>query len=1336
MPSTTSRRRVGLWVRAVLAAVIVVGLVPPSAGTAVAAPAATRGLTPSSGAASSATPVLGWQAAVGAKRYDVELSATSDFSSILFARSTTNTRLVPTVMLPDGTVFWRVRTVDASGIGAWATSALAVRSTLPPTPKGPADGSSLAQPADPPLLSWTAVPGATSYLVDVDVDTDFVGASTYTTKTTSVVVPDAKADGRYYWRVRAQLANGRYTAHSVVWGYSIGPLSQVTPSYPADGAAVEDVVLAWNPVAGAKTYELQVSTDQDFNTLLDNKVNLKGTRYSPPTTYLNDQYYWRVRARNAQGETFDWQQVEQKRLVQRSWLDRPTLQHPPSTLSPTTGDDLYFQWSPVQHAARYQLDLGRDPNFSPLSFTTCEMAGTTYTPVHLLDRKNCAPVQGGVYYWRVRAIDGPADVQGIYSATGTFIYSTGAVTQTSPADGASVSVPTLRWQAARDVEKYRVILTSATGKVVADIRTYALSWTPDKALTAADGPFGWTVQSITADGRESPRYAPRRFALVEAAPPVGAEGLTPIGDGSATTRFPGLAWQPVSGAAYYRVHIGIKGSGFYFQDDFAPILSTEYAYPAATDTSLAMLTPDVYEWQVEAFSAGNVIIARSRTTGSFTISPLTAVTGRRLAIDGTSLDDGKACTASLTAPATSPSLCTDVPTTPVLDWDSVPEASYYMVYVARDRELTNLVYAEPRVPRVTGSRWTPNVYNKPMALPDSQAGQAYYWYIRPCKANNVCAPDPVSTLAAATNAFSKTSPPVSLTSPAAGAAVANQITFSWQDYLTTNAASTYAATGERSTQTAMSYRIQVSQTRSFATLVDDKVVDQATYTAFDRTYPEGPLYWRVQAIDAAGNGLTWSVGDQPGQAGREFRKLSPAPVLRSPVGNAVTGGLSPFVWTPADFAGSYVLEVYRNDDTNWSPVNRVASVTGRQVAYAHGLPLPASSSAYVWRVARLDADNRPGQWSTPGRFFSTGAVPTQTSPALGASMSQSSPYFSWTAVPGGVTYRFERRAPGTTALSENVTTSAQAWAPTAALPMGSWEWRVVAVDANRADLGASTWRPFTAVGTLTLTPSPLIGGTARVGSRLTATPGTWTPAPVTLAYQWYRSGVAISGARSATYTLTASDLSKKVKVRVVGSKVGYASVTRYSAETATVASGLLTPSPTPKVTGTLRVGSRLTATAGTWGPAPVSLSYQWFRSGVAVSGATTSSYLLGTADLGKTVRVAVTGRRIAFATLTRTSASTAAVAGRAFTASPVPLVSGTARVGRTLTASAGTWGPSPVTLSYQWYRSGVAVSGATARSYVLKSADAGRTFTVRVTGRKTGYATTTRASAATRSVVR
>lgn len=61
----------------------------------------------------------------------------------------------------------------------------------------------------------------------------------------------------------------------------------------------------------------------------------------------------------------------------------------------------------------------------------------------------------------------------------------------------------------------------------------------------------------------------------------------------------------------------------------------------------------------------------------------------------------------------------------------------------------------------------------------------------------------------------------------------------------------------------------------------------------------------------------------------------------------------------------------------------------------------------------------------------------------------------------------------------------------------------------------------------------------------------------------------------------------------------------------------------------------------------------------------------------------------------------------------------------------GTWGPSPVTLSYQWYAAGTAISGATASTYVPTSTTLGTAITVAVTGTKAGYPTTTRTSVAT-----
>jgi len=270
-----------------------------------------------------------------------------------------------------------------------------------------------------------------------------------------------------------------------------------------------------------------------------------------------------------------------------------------------------------------------------------------------------------------------------------------------------------------------------------------------------------------------------------------------------------------------------------------------------------------------------------------------------------------------------------------------------------------------------------------------------------------------------------------------------------------------------------------------------------------------------------------------------------------------------------------------------------------------------------------------------------------------------------------------------------------------------------------ATLQVNATGPVVLAGTVSGT-TPTVTGTAKVGSTLTAATGTWGPTPVTLAYQWYRSGVAISGATATTYALTASDLGKAMTVKVTGSRASYASTAKTSAATTAVAAGTLT-APTPTISGTKAVGYTLIAVPGTWGPAPVTLAYQWYRSGVAISGATASTYKLTTTDQTKTMTVRVTGTKSGYTTVAHTSAATTAVLG-SFTA-PTPTLSGTQRVGYTLTANPGTWSPAPTTMTYQWYRSGAAISGATAKTYKLTSTDRGTYVKVRVTGAKSGYLT-------------
>lgn len=62
----------------------------------------------------------------------------------------------------------------------------------------------------------------------------------------------------------------------------------------------------------------------------------------------------------------------------------------------------------------------------------------------------------------------------------------------------------------------------------------------------------------------------------------------------------------------------------------------------------------------------------------------------------------------------------------------------------------------------------------------------------------------------------------------------------------------------------------------------------------------------------------------------------------------------------------------------------------------------------------------------------------------------------------------------------------------------------------------------------------------------------------------------------------------------------------------------------PVIIGTATEGETLSASAGVWLNDPTSYTYQWRRSGADIAGATASTYLLASADVGTTISVAVT----------------------------------------------------------------------------------------------------------------
>ncbi|MCW2751783.1 MAG: hypothetical protein JWR83_2893 [Aeromicrobium sp.] len=275
-----------------------------------------------------------------------------------------------------------------------------------------------------------------------------------------------------------------------------------------------------------------------------------------------------------------------------------------------------------------------------------------------------------------------------------------------------------------------------------------------------------------------------------------------------------------------------------------------------------------------------------------------------------------------------------------------------------------------------------------------------------------------------------------------------------------------------------------------------------------------------------------------------------------------------------------------------------------------------------------------------------------------------------------------------------------------------------------SDLTVSSATQTVAPGTFATSPDPTITGVVKVGATLTAVHGTWSPA-ATFAYAWV-VGTDTVGTGS-TFTVPASVVGKSLHLVVTGSANGYADLTR-SSTTTTVANGTFS-SVTPTITGTVAVGRTVTAVPGTWSPS-ASFTYAWKVAGVATSSTGTTFTIPATA-VGKSLTLSVTGTSTGYDDRTVSSAAAAVVRGTLTSATPK--ISGTAKVGKKLTVSRGTWTPTP-TLTQQWYANGNAIHGARSTSLTLTTSMKGQKITVKVTGTEAGYTTVTKTSASTAKV--
>ncbi len=239
--------------------------------------------------------------------------------------------------------------------------------------------------------------------------------------------------------------------------------------------------------------------------------------------------------------------------------------------------------------------------------------------------------------------------------------------------------------------------------------------------------------------------------------------------------------------------------------------------------------------------------------------------------------------------------------------------------------------------------------------------------------------------------------------------------------------------------------------------------------------------------------------------------------------------------------------------------------------------------------------------------------------------------------------------------------------------------------------------------------------TGNQGASITLTVSATGTSP--LSYQWYRASgttfVAIPGATASEYTIQSLSTSVDNRYRVVVTN-NFGSDTSRTVTVTVVGPPAITNQPSNLTVG---VGQPATFEVTATGTGP--LTYQWYRNGTVISGATSANYTITSAQESNEgtyyVRVTNPGGTTQSNSVTLTVRPNPTI-----TDQPDPV---TVNAGGTAGFTVAATGEG--TLTYQWYKDGVLITGATSATLTISNAQEANegNYTVKVTD--DGVATTT-----------
>ena len=588
----------------------------------------------------------------------------------------------------------------------------------------------------------------------------------------------------------------------------------------------------------------------------------------------------------------------------------------------------------------------------------------------------------------------------------------------------SDATPAFTWNAITGATLYRIQVSNNdafTGTLVINLTRAVPNYTPTTALVNRE--WFWRVQARGTTAAWSAWSEVGSFTI-DTVDPVKPGLKLPTSGTVTSLSQPQFEWtdtlNPAGSIDHYEIEIDNNA-------DFSSPVEGESA--VLSFTPAAPLPDALYYWQVQAVDkAGNgsgwSLAWNLRINADVTPAPLNL-----LPAEGELLNDA----------------------TPLFSWDAVSDATQYRIQVDETASLTAPL-------TINMTRTVPN-FTPVTAL----ANGVWWWRVQ------ALGTDGAWGAWSSPQSFSidtvKPVKPVGLTLNGTEFDV-REITVGWTD---------------NPDPAVVEYQVQIDNSTAFSIpLVADAAVLDPPFVFASPLLTDGVYYWRVQAVDAAGNTSGWTAIMNV----RIDADATPVPGLTEPADLASKNDATPtFKWADlsADGVTSYQLQV-SGDSTDFNPLR--INVTRSVPFFTPTTVLPNGIS--YWKVRALGGD---GAWSDWSAFFTLTIDTvkpvkiTLTAPDNGVEELTDQPEFTWSASTdaGFAHYEFQiddSSVFGSPAIELLNLTADSYIPPTGALADAKYYWRVQVVDLAGNKSGWTLARTLTIDADPTPTPTPLspIGG--------------------------------------------------------------------------------------------------------------------------------------------------------------------------------------------------------------------------------------------------------------------